>query len=228
MREIVLDTETTGLKPEEGHRIIEIGAIEIINYVPTGEVYHVYINPQMEIAADATEVHGMTQESLKDKPVFAEIADDFIKFIGDAPLVIHNAPFDMGFINEELKRLGKKALPMERATDTLEMARRKFPGAQASLDALCKRFNIDTSAREKHTAIIDARLLAEVYVELQGGRDPTLTLDAPETPTESASATETPTHHSGAIDARPHAASEEELKAHATFVKELKNPLWKA
>ena len=172
MRELVLDTETTGFDPESGDRIVEIGAVELYNHMPTGNTYHQYINPQRDMPQDAFEVHGLSEEFLRDKPVFAEIAEAFLEFVGDAKLVIHNASFDMKFLNAELKWVGKPILPMERAIDTLTMARRKFPGAQASLDALCRRFGIDNSARTLHGALLDSEILAEVYLELIGGRQP--------------------------------------------------------
>lgn len=174
MREIVLDTETTGLEHELGHRIIEIGAVELINHVPTGKHYHVYINPERDIDARASEVHGITNDQLADKPLFADIADDFLQFIDNASLIIHNASFDMGFINAELSRLQKPTIGNDHVIDTLLMARQKFPGGQASLDALCKKFGIDNSGRDLHGALIDADLLAFVYIELIGGKQPDL------------------------------------------------------
>lgn len=176
MREIVLDTETTGLDPTTGDRIVEIGAVELENHMPTGRNYHVYINPERDMPQEAFAVHGLSAEFLSDKPVFAAIADDFAAFIGNARLVIHNASFDMKFINAELGWMRRAALPAARALDTLDLARRRFPGAQNSLDALCRRFGIDNSAREKHGALLDSELLAEVYLELIGGRQPDLTL----------------------------------------------------
>ena len=177
MREIVLDTETTGLDPAEGHRIVEIGAVELFNHVPTGRTFHVYINPQRAMPADAFEVHGLGDEFLWDKPVFAHVVDRFLAFCSDAALVIHNAAFDMKFLNAELAWAGQPELPLTRAIDTLEIARRKFPGAPASLDALCRRFGVDNSAREKHGALLDSEILAEVYLELIGGRQPALLFD---------------------------------------------------
>jgi DNA polymerase III subunit epsilon len=182
-REIILDTETTGFKPEEGHRIVEIGAVELVNHIPTGEFFHVYINPEMAMPKDAESVHGLSDKFLKDKPVFKAIADDFLRFIGDAPLVIHNADFDMEFLNAELGYLGFETLPKARAIDTVAMARKKFPMAPASLDALCKRFGIDNSKRTKHGALLDAELLAEVYLELIGGRQTTFGLGVAATKT---------------------------------------------
>ena len=180
MREIVLDTETTGLKPEEGHRIIEIGALEMVNHVPTGKTLHLYINPERDIEADAIAIHGITNEKVANEPVFADIADQFLTFIGTSKMVIHNARFDMGFINAELERLGRPPLPLDQAIDTLDMARRRFPGGQASLDALCRKFNIDNSHRELHGAMIDTDLLADVYIELIGGKQPGLSLSGPD------------------------------------------------
>ncbi len=189
MREIVLDTETTGFEPSEGHRIVEIGAVELLNHLPTGRTYHQYINPERDMPREAFEVHGIGHDiltppappapggvSLRDKPVFARIGPAFLEFIGDAQLVIHNASFDMKFLNAELERAGLPGLPVGRATDTLMMARTKFPGSPASLDALCRRFGIDNSMREKHGALLDSEILAEVYLELIGGRQPGLTL----------------------------------------------------
>lgn len=173
MREIVLDTETTGFEPSEGHRIVEIGAIELLNHVPTGRVYHQYINPDRAMPAEAFEVHGLGDDFLRDKPRFAQIAQAFLDFIGnDSRLVIHNAAFDMKFLNAELNWASLPTLTPDRALDTVALARRKFPGSPASLDALCRRFAIDNSAREKHGALLDSELLAEVYLELIGGRQP--------------------------------------------------------
>ncbi len=176
MREIVLDTETTGFEPAEGHRIVEIGAVELLNHMPTGNVYHQYINPQRSMPKEAFEVHGLGDEFLSDKPLFAAIAQAFLDFIGDARLVIHNAAFDMKFLNAELGWAGHPRLGDDRALDTLLIARKKFPGSPASLDALCRRFGIDNSAREKHGALLDSEILAEVYLELIGGRQPDLVL----------------------------------------------------
>jgi DNA polymerase-3 subunit epsilon len=176
MREIVLDTETTGFEPSEGHRIVEIGAVELENHIPTGRTFHVYLNPDRPMPKEAFEVHGLGDDFLRDKPRFAEVAADFLAFVGDARLVIHNAAFDMKFLNAELTALGHARLPDSRALDTLLLARQKFPGAPASLDALCRRFGVDNSAREKHGALLDSEILAEVYLELIGGRQPGLVL----------------------------------------------------
>ena len=177
MREIVWDTETTGFDPEGGDRLVEIGAIELSNHVPTGRVFHQYINPERDMPQGAFEVHGLSEEFLKDYPVFKEVGQKFLDFVGDGVLIAHNANFDMKFINAELKWAELPSIPMNRSLDTLEIARRKFPGAQNSLDALCRRFSVDNSGREKHGALLDSELLAEVYLELIGGRQPDFTLD---------------------------------------------------
>ena len=172
MREIVLDTETTGFDPEAGDRIVEIGGVELHNHVPTGRTYHQYVNPERAMPQEAFEVHGLGDDFLRDKPVFADIAQDFVAFVGDAKLVIHNAAFDMKFLNAELGWLNMPSIPWEQAVDTLAIARQKFPGSPASLDALCRRFGIDNSARTLHGALLDSEILAEVYLELIGGRQP--------------------------------------------------------
>lgn len=174
MREIVLDTETTGLNPYDTprHRIVEIGAVEIFNQVPTGKTYHQYIQPERDMPKEAFDVHGIGEDFLADKPVFADIAQDFLDFVGGDKMVIHNAEFDMRFLNAELEWAGKRTLPSDQSLDTLKIARRKFPGSPASLDALCRRFGIDNSAREKHGALLDSEILAEVYLELTGGKQP--------------------------------------------------------
>jgi DNA polymerase III subunit epsilon len=234
MREIALDTETTGISPRDGHRIIEIGALELIHHLPTSRKLHLYINPEREIDDGAVAVHGITSDFLADKPVFAGIVDEFLAFVGDDPMVIHNASFDMGFLNAELKRLDRPVLPMAQSIDTLMMARKKFPGAQANLDALCRRFEIDNSHRDLHGALVDADLLAAVYIELLGGRQPGLSLDSHDQ-TQAAdqgmpnSINPDPSFHLDAKPMRPiraHAPNAEELKAHAKFLEELKNPIW--
>lgn len=176
MREIVLDTETTGFEPGEGDRIVEIGAVELIRHVPTGRTYHQYINPKRSMPEEAFAVHGLGDEFLADKPVFADIAQAFVDFVGDAKMVIHNAAFDMKFLNAELGWVNRPLLPMDQAIDTLMIARRKFPGSPASLDALCRRFGIDNSSRTLHGALLDSEILAEVYLELIGGRQPDFAL----------------------------------------------------
>ena len=177
VREIVFDTETTGFKYAEGDRLVEIGAVELIDHVATGKIYHQYINPEREVPEDAVKVHGLTYEKLKEYPTFDKIADDWLNFIGDAKLIAHNASFDMNFVNYELKQIGKPEMSWDNCIDTLEIARNMFPGARNSLDALCKRFEIDNSARTYHGALLDAELLSEVYLELLGGKEPTFLLN---------------------------------------------------
>ena len=179
MREIVLDTETTGFEPSEGHRMVEIGAVELFNHLPTGKTYHQYLNPQRLMPKEAFEVHGLGDEFLRDKPLFADCADAFLAFVGDAKLVIHNASFDMKFLNAELAAANRPTLPWSQAIDTIAIARAKYPGSPASLDALCRRFGVDNSKREKHGALLDSEILAEVYLELIGGRQPDLVLQGP-------------------------------------------------
>ncbi|QUS36429.1 DNA polymerase III subunit epsilon [Falsirhodobacter algicola] len=218
MREIVLDTETTGLDPFTGDRIVEIGGVELLNHMPTGRTYHQYINPERDVPTEAFDVHGLSEEFLRDKPVFARIGQDFLDFVGDAKLVIHNASFDMKFLNHELSRMGLPQLPNAQAIDTLAIARRRFPGSPASLDALCRRFGIDNSARTKHGALLDSEILAEVYLELIGGRQPDLVL------------TTGPARRDGAVsDWRPQPRpaplapriTEAEAAAHAAFIAKL-------
>jgi DNA polymerase-3 subunit epsilon len=218
MREIVLDTETTGLDPEDGHRIVEIGAVELLNHMPTGRTFHVYINPDRMMPVEAFEVHGLGNDFLRDKPRFAQVVDDFLAFVTDTRLVIHNASFDMRFLNAELRWAGKPALPATQALDTLAIARKRFPGSPASLDALCRRFGVDNSGREKHGALLDSEILAEVYLELIGGRQPDFALSA----NPSGSATDAPVWR-----ARPRTAplpsrlTEAEAAAHAALVDKL-------
>ena len=176
MREIVLDTETTGLSPDNGDRIVEIGCVELINHVPTNNTYQVYLNPEKDMDPGAEKVHGLTNEFLLDKPKFIEIADSFLDFIGDSNLIAHNADFDINFLNSELVRAKKDKINNDRVVDTLKIARSKFPGARNSLDALCKRFFVDNSNRSLHGALLDSELLAEVYLELVGGKEPDLEL----------------------------------------------------
>jgi DNA polymerase III subunit epsilon len=219
MREIVLDTETTGFEPSEGHRIVEIGAIELLNHMPTGRIYHQYISPEREMPKEAFEVHGLGDEFLRDKPRFAQVGAAFLDFIGaDSRLVIHNASFDMKFLNAELGWANLPVIPMDRALDTVGLARRKFPGSPASLDALCRRFGIDNSARDKHGALLDSELLAEVYLELIGGRQPDFALSA-ESGGSSGIADEgeawTPTRRPAPLAPR---LTEAEAAAHAEFV----------
>ena len=220
MREIVLDTETTGLDPAMGHRVVEIGCIELFNHVPTGKHYHVYVNPERDMPVEAFAVHGLSDDFLAGQPLFTDVAEAFLAFIGDAPLIAHNADFDFRFVNAELVRCGHPIVAAARAIDTVGMARAKFPGAPASLDALCKRFMIDNAARSLHGALLDAQLLAEVYLELIGGRQPDLALAA------------IAASDDGVVVEvvhrvpRPHTASETELAAHAEFLKKITNPIW--
>jgi DNA polymerase-3 subunit epsilon len=217
MREIVLDTETTGLDPSEGHRIVEIACIELVHHVPTGRKFHRYVNPEREMPADALAVHGITSEFLAGQPLFAMIADELLAFIGSDRLVIHNAEFDLAFLNAELARLQRAPICCP-FIDTLGLARVRFPGAPASLDALCRRFDIDLSARVEHGAEIDCGLLAAVYLELLGGRQPGLDFASP---TEAVAAVER------IIRApRPHAPSAEELVAHRTMLQIIVAPIW--
>jgi DNA polymerase-3 subunit epsilon len=221
VREIVLDTETTGLDPLKGHRIVEIGCLELVNHIPTSRNFHRYINPECDIADEAVAVHGLTREKLSDKPVFGEIAGDFLDFIGDSRLVIHNAEFDVGFINAELGRLGLPSLRPDRATCTVKLTRRRFPGAPANLDALCRRFGVDNSGRALHGALLDAQLLAECYVELLGGRQQGLALAV-----ETARVAFAPDGGAVRRTPRPHAPSDAELADHAMMLAAMKSPLW--
>ncbi|SLN20972.1 DNA polymerase III subunit epsilon [Oceanibacterium hippocampi] len=222
MREIVLDTETTGLDPRSGHRIVEIGCVELVNLMPTGRTFHRYIDPERDMPAEAFAVHGLSREFLSQHKVFAAEVDAFIDFVGDARLVIHNASFDMKFINAELERLARPQLPMSQALDTVQMARERFRGAQVSLDALCRRFNIESSHRVKHGALLDAELLAEVYLELTGGRQPGLLLGAKAGDTET-----TTTAPRREWPRRQFAPAEAEIAAHDAFVEKLSDPIWR-
>ena len=227
MREIVFDTETTGLDPRSGDRLVEIGCIEMLNRVPTGAVYHCYFNPERDMPAEAEAVHGLSIAFLSDKPKFAEKAGEFLEFIQDSPLVAHNAGFDFGFMNNELELCGLEPVSRDRMIDTVAIARRKHPGAKLSLDALCSRYGIDRSHRTKHGALLDAELLAQLYVELQGGRQIGLELAAEarlmtEQSVIGISSSVTRTYRSP----RPHAASEEELARHAEFMAGFSEPIW--
>lgn len=230
MREIVMDTETTGLDPADGHRIVEIGAVELENLLPTGRIYHQYINPERSMPKEAEQIHGLSSDFLAAKPVFARIAPAFLEFIGEARLVIHNAAFDLRMLNAEFERLGQPRLPPSRALDTIEIARKRFPGAQASLDALCRRFGIDNSGREKHGALLDSELLAEVYLELMGGRQQGLGFGAgpnraAEGRGDAAGSAYTPPPRPRPLAPR---ISEAERAAHAAFVAEMGDAaLWK-
>ena len=222
MREIVLDTETTGLDPAGGHRIVEIACIELFNHMPTGRVFHRYVNPEREVSPEAIEVHGLTDAFLAGHPPFAAIADELLAFMGGDRLIIHNAEFDLAFVNGELKRLGRAALGSD-CEDTLLLARKRFPGAQANLDALCRRFAIDLSARNKHSAKLDGELLAAVYLELIGGRQPGLDLAVTVAGEGSLHRVDRP-----ARVPRPHAPDVEELAAHAALLQKIRAPLWLA
>jgi len=218
MREIVLDTETTGLDPAEGHRIVEIGAVELINHMPTARTFHKHLNPERMMPKEAFEVHGLGDDFLKTQPLFASVAQEFLDFIGDARLVIHNAAFDMKFLNHELERVGRTALAFGRVTDTLMLARSRFPGSPASLDALCRRFGIDTSMREKHGALLDSQILADVYLELIGGRQPDLVPSDPQGRPGVAGQTAPSWRPQPRPDVLAPRITPEEAKAHARFV----------
>jgi DNA polymerase III subunit epsilon len=226
-REIVLDTETTGLDPASGHRIVEIGCVEVVGAIRTGNFFHTYLNPERDMPDEAFRVHGLSGQFLKDKPVFAEKVEEFLEFLADSQLVIHNAGFDMRFINAELATLGFKPIPMERTLDTVILAKKKFPGSPASLDALCKRFEIDLSARTKHGALLDAELLADVYLELLGGRQVMLSLDSAATRQQQQEVAGSGEQQKQFLEARVFAPSSEELEAHEAMLARLKNPLWK-
>ncbi|WP_420430217.1 DNA polymerase III subunit epsilon [Hyphobacterium sp.] len=225
MREIVFDTETTGLDPRTGDRITELGCVEVEDFIPTGRTWHAYVNPQRDIPEKVTEITGLTAEFLADKSLFKDVADDFLEFVGDSRVVAHNAPFDRGFINMELERIGKPVIANDRWVDTVVIARKKFPGAHASLDALCKRFGISLETRDKHGAIIDALLLADVYLELNGGRERALDLAGDSG--ENGGVVSFPKR-----SARPEPIksrlTEAEQAAHEAFVDSLgENPVWK-
>lgn len=222
MREIVLDTETTGLSPYEGHRVVEIGALELINHVPSGQAYHVYLNPERDMPREAEAVHGLTHAFLKDKPLFRDIVGELSAFLSDSLLVIHNAAFDIGFLNAELDKIGHAPLDMGRVVDTLQIAKKKHPMAPNSLDALCKRYGIDLSKRSKHGALLDSELLAEVYLELIGGRQTvfSLTEEKVRSPTTQAAASSVRINKSRPTSL-PARLREEEIRAHQALVQEL-------
>jgi len=226
VREIVFDTETTGLSPNAGDRIVEIGCVEMLNHIPTGQVFHVYLNPERDMPDAAFQVHGLSSVFLSDKPLFAAVAADFTAFIGDARLVAHNAAFDIAFLNAELSRVGQPPIAPERVVDTLALARRKFPFAQNSLDALCQRFGIDNARRTKHGALLDSEILADVYIELLGGRQADLGLASAESNrTGPASFGARPQARPGPLPARLTAA---DLAAHEGFVATLGDkPVWR-
>jgi DNA polymerase-3 subunit epsilon len=221
MREISFDTETTGIDPGSGHRVIEIGCVELIDKVRTGNVFHRYINPQRDVPKSSTDVHGLTAGFLMDKPVFEEIAQEFLDFIKNDKLIIHNAAFDLKFINNELSKLKIAPIEHSRAIDTLVIARNRFPGAKASLDALCNKFDIDLSKREKHGALLDAELLAEVYVELIGGSQGAMDLDENTLKYE-----EKTVRRRKYVEKRTFPVSYEEIESHKEFLQNIKNPIW--
>ncbi len=226
MREIIFDTETTGLDPRNGDRLVEIGCIEMVNRVPTGATFHCYFNPDRDMPAEAERVHGISAAFLSDKPRFHERAAEFLEFIGEeTKLVAHNAGFDFGFVNAELEMCGLPPLSRERMIDTVAMARMRHPGAKNSLDALCTRYGIDRSHRTQHGALLDAELLAQVYVELTGGRQIGLSLAA-ETAVIEVTSQVAPRRERPFRPARPHQASEAELAAHAAFLETVKSPIW--
>ncbi|MBT3170200.1 MAG: DNA polymerase III subunit epsilon [Rhodospirillaceae bacterium] len=222
MREIVLDTETTGLKPNGGDRLVEIGCIELVNHVASGESFQRYINPERDMPDGAFQVHGLSSQFLADKPVFADVAEEIRAFLGEDKLIIHNAAFDLGFLNAEFKRVGGALIAPDQAIDTVALARKKYPGAPASLDALCRRFEIDNSHRTLHGALLDAELLAEVYLELIGGRQPGLVLGAAKAEEAQTGGEQARTNR----PPRPHAPSGAEKAAHAEFVATLDDPIW--
>lgn len=225
MREIVFDTETTGLSPAGGDRMVEIGCVEIYNRIETGRHFHCYFNPQRDMPFEAEQVHGLSATFLSDKPLFSDKADELLDFIADSPLIAHNASFDFGFLNCELELAGRTAVSMHRMVDTLVLARTRHPGAKHSLDALCMRFGIDRSHRVKHGALLDAQLLAQIYVELTGGRQIGLGLVA-DTGTIAVRPSSGPVIVREPRTARPHAALAEELERHRAFIAKLVNPLW--
>jgi DNA polymerase-3 subunit epsilon len=223
VREIILDTETTGLDPDAGHRIVEVGCIELLQRLPSGRQFQKYVNPERDMPEEAQAVHGLTTEFLAGQPKFVDIVEEFLEFIADAPLVIHNAQFDLKFLNAELTRLGKPAIEPARAVDTVVLARQRFPGAQASLDALCRRFEIDNSARNLHGALLDCQLLADVYLELSGGRQPGFDLDSRRRVAPiGMTGRERPTR-----PVRPHEPTAEERAAHEALLARMKDPVWR-
>lgn len=225
MREIIFDTETTGLNPAAGDRMVEIGCIELFNRIETGRTFHAYFNPCRPMPTEAEAVHGLTDIFLSDKPHFSEKAEELLEFLGDAPLIAHNASFDFGFLNHELGLCARDPICMSRMIDTLVLARSKHPGAKHSLDALCARFGVDRSHRVKHGALLDAQLLAHVYVELTGGRQIGLSLSQVVRSTEIEASTQV-TARTIIRPARPHAPSDEERTRHRSFIARLANPLW--
>ena len=227
MREIVFDTETTGLSPAGGDRMVEIGCVEIFNRIDTGRTFHCYFNPGRAMPSEAEAVHGLSTIFLSDKPGFADQVEALIEFLGDAPLVAHNASFDFGFLNHEMKLAGRPPVCMTRMVDTLALARTRHPGAKHSLDALCTRYGVDRSHRVKHGALLDAQLLYQVYVELTGGRQIGLGLVAEATALESSGSIDvTPTATRPVRAARPHSPSDAEIERHSAFMAKIAKPLW--
>ncbi|MBI1403953.1 MAG: DNA polymerase III subunit epsilon [Porphyrobacter sp.] len=228
MREVIFDTETTGLDPKSGDRMVEIGCVEMVGRVETGRTFHAYFNPERDMPVEAEKVHGLSAAFLATKPRFAESADELLAFLGDAPLVAHNAGFDFGFLNAELERIGREPVSYDRMVDTVALARRKHPGAKNSLDALCTRYGIDRSHRVKHGALLDAELLAQVYVELTGGRQIGLELAAESTVVVESvvQITASPAAARVARPPRPHAPSAEELERHRAFIAGIENAIW--
>jgi DNA polymerase III subunit epsilon len=225
MREIIFDTETTGLNPAGGDRMVEIGCIEVVNRVETGRTFHAYFNPERPMPSEAEAVHGLSDIFLSDKPSFMDKVEELLEFIGDSPLVAHNAAFDFGFLNHELQRCARDPICMSRMIDTLTLARSKHPGAKHSLDALCTRFGVDRSQRVKHGALLDAQLLTQVYVELTGGRQIGLSLGSVTTTVEVEAAAMSQAERV-VRPPRPHAPSEEERTRHRSFIGKLTSPLW--
>ena len=224
VREIVFDTETTGFNPEKGDKLVEIGAIELINHKPTGKTYHQYINPERDVPEEVVKVHGLTEEFLKDYPIFKDIADEFLEFVGDdGILVAHNAKFDMSFINYELSLINKNTYKNDRVIDTLEIAKNMFPGSRHTLDALCKRFNIDNSKRTKHGALLDAELLAEVYLQMLGGDEPDMDLKANTVEKKEKIKINIERKYR---EPRNFTLSDEDIKEHNEFMLKIKNPIW--
>lgn len=221
MREVVLDTETTGIEPLEGHRVLEIAAIEIVNLMPTGKVFHTLLDPERDVPPEASRVHGFTRADLEGKPRFADKAQEMLDFLGDSPIVAHNAPFDFKHLDSELARCKRPPLGLSRMVDTLTLARVAFPGAQNSLDALCRRYDIDLSARSTHNALLDVKLLAEVYLELRGGRQPGLVLGA------APAVQNLLREERGERKSRPMSITPEQEAAFEAFLTKIKDPLWK-
>ena len=227
MREIIFDTETTGLSPAGGDRMVEIGCVELFNRVETGRTFHAYFNPERQMPSEAEAVHGLSDIFLSDKPLYSELVDDLLEFIADSPLIAHNATFDFGFLNHELSRCARDPVCLSRMIDTLTMARARHPGAKHSLDALCTRFGVDRSHRVKHGALMDAQLLAQVYVELTGGRQIGLGLVAEASQAASAPTTAAAPANRPVRPPRPHGPSDAEVERHRQFIAAMASPLWK-